>query len=44
VLVEEGSGEALDAVLHAVARWATECQLERTQVLVDDEPVELPSD
>jgi hypothetical protein len=42
VLVEEGSEEALDAVLHAVARWAVECRLEQARVLVDDEPVELP--
>jgi hypothetical protein len=42
VLVEEGSEDALDAVLHAVARWAAGCQLEQARVLVDDEPVELP--
>jgi hypothetical protein len=44
VLVEEGSEEALDAVLQAVARWAAGCQIERTRVLLDDEPVELPDD
>jgi len=44
VLVEEGSEEALDAVLHAVARWAAECRFERARVLVDDEPIELPDD
>ena len=42
VRVEESSQQELDAVLHAVARWATERHLERTRVLVDDEPVELP--
>jgi hypothetical protein len=42
VLVEEGSDEALDAVLHTIARWAAECRLPSTRVLVDDEPVELP--
>jgi hypothetical protein len=42
VRVEESSEEELDAVLHAVARWATEQSLEETRVLVDDEPVELP--
>ena len=44
VVVEEGSEEALDAVLHAVARWAAQCRLEPARVLVDDEPVELPED
>ena len=44
VLVEEGSEEALDAVLQAVARWAAGCSIERTRVLVDDEPVELPDE
>jgi hypothetical protein len=44
VLVEEGSEEALDAVLHAIARWAAECRLDRTRVLVNDEPIELPED
>ena len=43
VRVEESSEEELDAVLHAVARWAAECRLEETRVLVDDEPVELPA-
>jgi hypothetical protein len=42
VRVEESSEEELDAVLHAVARWASEQSLEGTRVLVDDEPVELP--
>jgi hypothetical protein len=42
VLVEEGSEDALDAVLLAVARWAAQCRLEPARVLVDDEPVELP--
>jgi hypothetical protein len=42
VRVEGGTEDELDAVLHAVARWAAVCQLERRHVLVDDEPVELP--
>ena len=42
VLVEESSEDELDAVLHAVARWAAECRLEETRVLVDGESVELP--
>jgi hypothetical protein len=42
VRVEESSEDELDAVLHAVARWAADCSLEETRVLVDDEPVELP--
>jgi hypothetical protein len=44
VRIEEGSEEALDAVLHAVARWAAQCRLESARVLVDDEPVELPAE
>jgi len=44
VRVEESSEEELDAVLHAVARWAVECQLEETHVLVDDERVDVPAD
>jgi hypothetical protein len=42
VRIEESSQEELDAVLHAVARWAAEQRLEQPQVLVDDAPVELP--
>ena len=42
VRVEESTEEELDAVLHAVARWAAACELEEQHVLVDDEPVELP--
>ena len=42
MLVEEGSDDALDAVLIAVARWAADCRLEETRVLVDGKPVELP--
>jgi hypothetical protein len=42
VRVEESSEEELDAVLHAVARWVTECSLSETQVLVDGERVDLP--
>jgi len=29
-------------VLHMVARWAYECSVEQTRVLVDDQPVDLP--
>ena len=42
VRVEESSEDELDAVLNAVARWAAECRLDETHVLVDDEPVDLP--
>jgi hypothetical protein len=42
VRVEDSSEEELDAVLHAVARWVTECRLNETQVLVDGERVDLP--
>jgi hypothetical protein len=42
VRVEESSEEELDAVLHAIARWATDYRLEGTRVLVDGERVELP--
>ena len=43
VRVVESTEDELDAVLLAVARWAATCELEQRQVLVDDEPVELPS-
>jgi hypothetical protein len=43
VLVNESSREELDAVLHAVARWAADCGLEDANVLVDGRPVDLPS-
>jgi hypothetical protein len=43
VRVVESTEDELDAVLLAVARWATACELEQQQVLVDDEPVNLPS-
>jgi len=42
VRVEESSDEELDAILLAVARWATGQQLETPHVLVDDAPAELP--
>ena len=42
VRVEESSEEELDAVLHTVVRWADECSVEQTRVLVDDQPVKLP--
>jgi len=41
VRVEESSEEELDAVLHAVARWAVDCRLEETHVLVDGEQVDV---
>ena len=40
--VEESSEEELDAVLNTVSRWADECRVGQTRVLVDGEPVELP--
>jgi hypothetical protein len=42
VRVEESSEDELDVVLHAIARWAGEHELE-TQVLVDGKRVELPA-
>jgi hypothetical protein len=42
ITVEETTEDELDAVLHAVARWATDCELEQRHVLVDGEQVELP--
>jgi hypothetical protein len=42
VRVEESSEDELDAVLHAVARWAADHRLDQSHVLVDGEPVELP--
>jgi hypothetical protein len=42
VRVEESSEDELDAVLHAVARWAVDCRLERASVRVDGEQIELP--
>ena len=44
VRIEESSEDELDVVLHAVARWATDHELDETQVLVDGEQVELPED
>jgi len=43
VRVEESTEDELDAVLLAVARWATACHLSRERVLVDGKPVELPT-
>jgi hypothetical protein len=43
VRVEESTPEELDVVLLTVARWASACDLERHYVLVDGEPVALPS-
>ena len=43
VLVEEPSNDALDTVLLTVARWAADCELDQRHVLVDGEPVELPT-
>jgi hypothetical protein len=42
VRVAESTEDELDAVLHAVARWAADCELEQRHVLVDGKPVELP--
>ncbi|HTS72866.1 MAG TPA: hypothetical protein VMG74_04080 [Gaiellaceae bacterium] len=42
VRVEESSEDELDAVLHAVARWAVDCQLKTASVRVDGEQIELP--
>jgi hypothetical protein len=42
VRVEESTEDELDAVLLAVASWATACDLDRRLVLVDDRPVDLP--
>ena len=41
---EPSHGRDASAVLHAVARWVSGCRIERTRVLVDDEPVDLPED
>jgi hypothetical protein len=43
VRVEESTEDELDAVLLAVARWASACQIDQQQVLVDDKPVALPT-
>jgi hypothetical protein len=42
VRVEESSQDELDAVLHAVARWAVDCSLEETNIRVDGKHVDLP--
>ena len=42
VRVEESSGDELDAVLLAVARWAAANELAERRVLLDGRPVELP--
>jgi hypothetical protein len=42
IRVEESSEEELDAVLHAVARWAADCRLSEAHVLVDDAPIDVP--
>ena len=44
VRIAESSEDELDVVLHAVARWATDHELDETLVLVDGEQVELPED
>jgi hypothetical protein len=43
VRVEESTEDELDAVLLAVARWASACHIHQQQVLVDDKPVALPT-
>jgi hypothetical protein len=43
VRVEESSEHELDAVLHAVARWAADCELEEADVQIDGKHVELPA-
>ena len=40
--VEESSEDELDVVLHAVARRASDSELDEAQVLVDGKRVELP--
>ncbi len=42
VRVEESSEHELDAVLHAVARWAVDCRVEQADVRIDGKQVELP--
>jgi hypothetical protein len=42
VRIDESSEDELDAVLHAVVRWAEACRVDEAQVLVDGEQVELP--
>jgi hypothetical protein len=44
VRIAESSEDELHVVLHAVARWASDHQIDETQVLVDGEHVELPED
>ena len=41
--VEESSQDELDAVLHAVARWAADCELEEADVQIDGKHVVLPA-
>jgi len=43
VRVEESTEDELDAVLLAVARWASTCQIDQQHVLVDGKPVALPT-
>jgi hypothetical protein len=42
VRIEESSEDELDVVLHAVARWAADHELDETKVLVDGKQIELP--
>jgi hypothetical protein len=42
VRVEGSTDDELDAVLIAIARWATANELDEKRVLLDGEPVELP--
>jgi hypothetical protein len=43
VRVEESSEHELDAVHHAVARWAAEGELEEADVQIDGKRVVLPA-
>jgi hypothetical protein len=42
VRIDESSEDELDVVLNAVARWAADCRLRETRVVVDGERVQLP--
>jgi hypothetical protein len=44
VRVDESSEDELDAVLYAVARWASDHHLDDAQVVVDGREVDLQAD